>query len=310
VTPPDAVRHHHSTSAIPSPQHAGVAFGVAAYVWWGLSSIYFKAVSDVPPMVVLGHRVVWSVVLLGAVVAVSDGWSDIMAVVRRPALMLRLAVSTAFLTINWLVFIYAISTERAIDASLGYFINPLFTVVLGMVFLGERLNRTQWAAVACAAAGVAYLSVARGGLPWIALALPATFGIYGLIRKQTPVGALPGLLVETALLAPLAAAYLLWAHSRPGSDVINTPATIALLLPAGVVTSVPLLWFVAAARRLPLATLGFMQYINPTLQFLVAVLMFGEPLGTGRLVAFGVIWTAVAIYITDMIRRSRAVRNR
>lgn len=253
-------------------------------------------------MVVLGHRIIWSVLLLAVLVGFRGQWAEVRAVGRNIGAVAWLGTSTLFLAVNWLVFIHAIETDRLLDASLGYFINPLVTVVLGMVFLGERLRPGQWAAVAIAAAGVAYLSVTRGGLPWIGLALAASFGVYGLMRKKAPAGPVVGLFFETGLLAPFAAAYLAWAHTRPGAAGINTWGTLGLLSLSGIVTTVPLVWFAVATRRLRLVTIGFLQYINPTMQFLTAVLVFGEPFGGERVVAFGVIWIAVVVFAVDSAR--------
>lgn len=286
---------------------AGFLYGVAAYAWWGLVPAYFKLVAHVPAPVVLGHRVLWSVVLLVALLTLGGRWPEVRAVARVPRVWPWLAASTVFIAVNWLVFIYAVASGRLIEASLGYFINPLVMVVLGMLFLGERLRPAQWAAAVIAGAGVVYLTIASAGLPWIAVVLPISFGLYSLIRKRAPVGPLAGLFIETALLAPLAAAYVAWAHFREGAPGgMNTPGTVALLSLAGIITTLPLLWFVAAARRLPLVSMGFLQYISPSLQFLTAVLVFGEPFGRDRVVAFILIWVALGLFILDSLQRRRS----
>lgn len=288
----------------------GLALGAASYAWWGTGPLYFKLIANagVPAPVTLCHRIVWSVVVLLMLIAVRRSWREVGLVARNGRVCLMLAVSTVCIATNWLVYIYSVEVGRVVESSLGYFINPLFTVMLGMVFLGERLRTTQWIAVAIAAAGVIYLTIARGGLPWIAIVLPVSFGFYSLIRKRTPVGPVAGLFIETAMLAPFALGWMLWSHSRPESAAFTTPPTLALLSLAGIMTTVPLLLFVAAAQRLPLVTMGFLQYINPTIQFLTAVLLFGEPFGRDRVIAFTLIWVALAIFIADILRRSRSSR--
>lgn len=284
---------------------AGLAYGVAAYAWWGLVPGYFKLIAHVPATVVLGHRIVWSVLLLAAILGVRRRWGEVGAIAGQRTLWPWLGLSTLLIAGNWLVFIYAVATGRLLDASLGYFINPLVMILLGMVFLGERMRPAQWAAAGIAAAGVGYLSLSHGGLPWIAMVLPVSFGLYGLVRKRAPVGPVSGLFVETALLGPASAAYLMWFHlsDGPGVEAAGTAGTLGLLLLAGVVTTAPLLWFVAAAQRLRLVTLGFLQYLSPTLQFFTAVLVFGEPFGRDRAITFALIWVALGIFAADSIRR-------
>jgi chloramphenicol-sensitive protein RarD len=294
-----------SASVGQSSRRAGVLYCLATYTWWGLSPSYFKLLSNVSALTILCHRIVWSASLLVVLIGISGRWAEVVAIFRSPRARLWLIATTILIAINWLVFIYAISTSRLMESSLGYFINPLLTVLLGVIFLHERLRAMQWLAVALAAAGLAYLSFARTGLPWISLVLSSVFCFYSLIRKQLQVGALAGLFVETLMLTPFALAYLGWAHTRDTAGVFNTPATWGLLALSGPVTTIPLLWFVAAAKRLPLSTIGFLQYLNPTLQFLTAVLLFREPFGQERLVAFAVIWVAVAIFVLDSIRAAR-----
>ncbi len=290
-----------------SATRLGVLYCLATYTWWGLSPSYFKLVAHVPPLAVLCHRVVWSVALLCVLIGAGGrgGWAEVGTILRNPRTRLWLVASTIFLAINWLVFIYAISSNRLMEASLGFFMNPLVMVLLGVVFLGERLRRLQWVAVALAAAGLVYLSTTHGGLPWISLVLSTAFCFYSLIRKRLQVGAVAGLFVETLILTPAAIVYLGWAHTRDGAARINTPGTWALLALSGPVTTIPLLWFIAAAKRLPLTTIGFLQYLNPTLQFLTAVLLFGEAFERERVVAFIVIWTAVAVFVADSLRAAR-----
>lgn len=307
-------------SALPDPTPAlttrpdaifrvGVAYALAAYVWWGVVAIYFKAVAHVPPFVTLSHRIVWSMVLLAVLITFTRQWPEVRTAFRSRRLIAWLMLSTLLVATNWVVFIYAIATHRLVEASLGYFINPLVTVLLGMLFLHERLRPAQWAAAAISFAGIVYLSASRGGLPWITVALPLSFASYSLIRKVAPVSALIGLFVETALLAPIAAVYLAIRHAAPDAGAINTTSTLALLSLAGVVTAVPLLWFVAAARRLSMVTIGFMQFLNPTLQFLTAVVLFHEPFDNDRLIAFIFVWIAVVVFIVDLAARRRGERR-
>jgi chloramphenicol-sensitive protein RarD len=297
------------STAPPSAQsaaarRAGLAYAIGAYAWWGLAPAYFKALGHVPSSLVLAHRILWSALLLAVLVSLGRQWPLVQAVTRQRSLWPWLAASTVLVSVNWLVFIYAIATERLVEASLGYFINPLVTVVLAMAFLGERLRPAQQAAAIIAAGGVAYLWWAVGGLPWIALVLPVSFGLYGLIRKKAPVGALAGLFVETALLAPLAIVYALWAHLDAPSGEVNSPGTLALLSLAGIVTAIPMLWFVAGARRLPLTTMGFLQYLSPTVQLLTAVAVFAEPFPPERMVAFAMIWVALGLFAVDTARHA------
>lgn len=287
---------------------AGFAYALAAFIWWGFAPIYFKLIVHVPPMVVLGHRIIWSVLLLAVLVAIRKQWPQARAALRDPRARILLTVSTILIGVNWLIFIYAIFTDRIMDASLGYFINPLFTVALGMIFLGERMRRAQWIATIIAAAGIVYLTVSHSGLPWIAISLPATFAIYSLLRKQAHVGPMVGLFVETALLLPLALGYLIWAHAQADAAEYTTPGTIALLSLAGVVTTMPLLWFVAGSKRLPFITIGFMQYISPSMQFVTAVLIYNEAFDRDRMIAFALVWIAIGIFITDSLRRARFTR--
>ncbi|MFO7654729.1 MAG: EamA family transporter RarD [Candidatus Krumholzibacteriia bacterium] len=281
----------------------GVLYGLAAYVWWGAVPLYFKAVAHVPPPEVLAHRVVWSFLLL----AVWLGFAGRMTAARRALADRRtlatLVGSALLVSMNWLIFIWAVSTARVVEASLGYFINPLVNVLLGMVFLGERLRRAQWVSLALAMTGVAVLTAWLGSLPWIALVLAFSFGFYGLLRKTADVDGPVGLMVETGLLVPAALAFLLLRAGREQLVFGNSdPATDLLLVAAGAVTALPLVWFVAGARRLPLSTMGFLQYVAPTGQFLLGVLAFGELFTTAHALGFGTIWTALAIYSWDLAR--------
>lgn len=289
-----------------SEARLGVVYGVAAYVWWGLCPIYFKAVASVPALQVLGHRVIWSVLLLALLIVIQKRWSEVRGVVRDRKTFLRLCGTTVLIANNWGIFIWAVAAGELLQASLGYFINPLINVLLGVVFLRERLRRMQTVSVALAGVGVAYMIFMYGEVPWIALILAFSFAFYGLLRKTARADPLVGLTVETSILLPIALAYLVYQASR-GAGAFGTVSwrMDVLLASAGVVTAVPLLWFTAAAKRMRYSTLGFIQYLAPTGQFLLAVLAFGEPFTHAHAVTFVFIWTALIIYSVDTAMHSR-----
>jgi len=284
----------------------GVAYGVAAYGMWGLFPIYFKALSGIPALEVLAHRIVWSVVLLVPLVLVRGQWTELRRVISSKKTLATLILTTVLIAVNWYLFIWAIAHDRVLEASLGYFINPLINVMLGMIFLGEKLSRPAAVAVVLAGLGVSVQVVMVGELPWIALTLAFSFGLYGLLRKTAAVGAVVGLTVETSILMLPAAGYLAWAR-RTGGLYLGSGdlSTDVLLVLAGAVTAAPLLCFTSAARLLPLTTLGFLQYLAPSGHFLLAVLAYGEVLNPGRIITFVCIWLALAIFTTDQIRRSK-----
>ncbi|MEW7866718.1 EamA family transporter RarD [Aeromonas diversa] len=287
-------------------QRQGVIFALSAYTLWGLAPIYFKLISQVPAGEILTHRVIWSFVLLLVLVLLKRQWPRVQAVLKRPRQLALLTLTSTLVGGNWLLFIWAINNGHMLDASLGYYINPLFNVVLGLWFLGERLRRLQWAAVALAALGVVVQLVAFGSLPWIALVLASTFAFYGLIRKKLALDALTGLLLETLIMLPAAAIYLWGIADSPTSHLGTNPASLNLLLiAAGLVTTVPLLCFTAAATRLKLSTLGFFQYIGPSLMFILAVTQYGEPLLIDKTVTFACIWSALVLFSLDGLRSSR-----
>lgn len=300
-----------SPQAAPSahPQsRQGALYGALSYGLWGLVPLYFKLVSEVAPTEVVAQRIVWSFVLLAIVITVLGRWREVGPAIRSRPVMITLATSTMLLALNWFVYIYAVSTNQVVEASVGYFLNPLVNVVIGVVILGERLRRWQTASVALAAVGVLML-----GVPWIAVALALTFAFYGLLRKQVAADGLLGLFIETLLLAPVALAFVLYLQSQAASAfVLENPAMCLTLAASGIVTCVPLLLFAAAARRLRFATLGFLQYIAPTIQFLIAVFVFREPLSTIKVASLSLIWIAIAIYSLDsllMLRRYRLTRR-
>jgi chloramphenicol-sensitive protein RarD len=275
---------------------AGVLYALAAFLFWGGVPVYFKAVGHVPALEVLAHRIVWSVVLLAGLVTLTRHWPAVAAALRDRRTRLLLMLSTLIVSVNWLVFIWAIAAGRVLETSLGYYINPLVNVLLGVVVLRERIGAWRGWAVALAALGVLNLALGTGGLPWVSLTLALTFGLYGLIRKTVRIEAIDGLLVETVLLLPLALAYLGWlALAGGGAFGALDGRTDVLLLLSGAVTAVPLIWFTAAARRLAYSTVGFFQYLAPSCHFLLAVLVYGESFGAAQLVTFLCIWGALAI---------------
>ncbi|MBP9902266.1 MAG: EamA family transporter RarD, partial [Verrucomicrobia bacterium] len=280
---------------------AGLGYGLTAYTMWGVFPIYFRALTHVSPWVILGHRILWSAVFLSVIVSLRREWPLLLPVVRERRNLLLLAAGGVLIAVNWLVFIHAVVTGQLLESSLGYFINPLFSVALGMVFLHERLRRWQWVAVAIAGLAVANLTFRGERIPWIALSLAGSFGLYGLVRKKVDINTLHGLLVETTVLLPVAFVGLM---SLPTSQ--PSPGTLGLLSFLGVITAIPLLLFGAALRRLPLSTVGFLQYVGPTLQFLVAIVLFREPLDHAKLVSFGLCWAAIAVYVVDSVRTHTA----
>jgi len=279
---------------------AGVFYGLAAYGAWGVFPLYFKLIRAASPAEILAHRTIWSFVLLFAIVAFRGRLGAIRPALSRPRDLARAAATTALIATNWFVYIWAVNNDHVLEASLGYFVNPLVNVLLGMVILRERLRRLQTASVLVAAAGVFWLAWAVGRAPIIPLALALSFGLYGLLRKQARIGGAEGLLVETALLSPFAVGYLLFLGAQGRLTFLHATGGFDLLLmSSGVVTALPLIWFVEAARRLRLTTLGFLQYLSPTLQFLLGVFLFAEPFPPERRIAFGLIWAALALFTVD-----------
>ncbi|WP_460529336.1 EamA family transporter RarD [Chitinimonas naiadis] len=278
----------------------GILYAAAAYFIWGLLPLYLKAMKHVPALEILMHRMVWSLVFLVGVLYVRKHWSWLKPALTDIKVVGRFVASAAVLSINWFIYIWAVNDGRVVDASLGYFINPLVNVMFGYFLLHERLRRTQWAAIAVAALGVIWLTVLAGQLPWIGLALAASFGTYGLLRKTAPLGALEGLSLETLLLTPFAALYIGWLAAHGNSGFVNGDMqTHWLLIAAGPITAIPLLLFAAGARRIPMSLLGLLQYIGPTLQMALGVFVWHEPFNQGKLVGFALIWSALALYTLE-----------
>ncbi len=287
----------------------GLFYAALAYTAWGLLPVFFKQLVQVNAFEIVMHRMVWSLVFLLCVLAVLKRWAWLRGVARQPRVLLAFAASALLLSVNWSVYVWAVQNAHMVDASLGYFILPLVNVALGFAFLNERPRPGQWLAVAVAAAGVLWLTVQAGRLPWVALVLAVTFGIYGLLRKLAKLGALEGLTLETLLLWPMAVGMLAWwAWHGQGALVQGDPATLGWLLLAGPLTAIPLLLFAAGARRIPMATLGILQYISPSLQMLLGVWLYGEAFEPARAIGFYLIWMALVLYSADSIWNARKQR--
>ena len=280
--------------------NTGIVYATLAYVAWGLLPLYFRQVADVPSMEVVMHRTVWALVVMLGLLALRRQWAWVRGVVRQPRVLGAFVLSAVLLSGNWLTYVWAVQNQHVVDASLGYFILPLVNVALGFIFLRERPRPGQWLAVAVAAAGVVWLAVQAGRLPWIALVLALSFGVYGLLRKVAVLGALEGLALETLILAPVAAVVLSWWVWQGKGALVQGPAsTLGWLVLAGPLTAVPLLLFAAGARLIPMATLGILQYISPSLQLVLGVWIFHEAFEPARLVGFALIWGALLVYSVE-----------
>jgi len=287
------------------PARRGMALGIAAYGLWGVLPIYFKALRSIEAGDIVAHRIVWSVPVLAALLSFSNGWGEVGQALRNWKVGLLLTITALLIGGNWLLYVYAVNSGHILAGSLGYYLNPLANVLLGRIVLKEKLSWLQWAAVAIAAAGICVLALGALGQLWISLTLCASFATYGLLRKIAPVDAVAGLAIETGLLLPVAAGWLIW-NIVAGEPIFGaSQLDVALIVLAGLVTAVPLLLFTAAARLLQYSTLGMLQFLAPTLQFLIAVLVYGEPFTRTHAVAFGAIWTALALYIVAIARHAR-----
>ena len=286
--------------------NTGIWYALSAYMLWGVFPIYWKWLHDVPAAQVIGHRIGWSFILLVIVILITGQWKKLRSTLTRRVLGIYL-VSGLLLSANWLVYVWGVNTGHIVEASLGYFINPLFSVLLGVIFLRERLRTWQWIPIGLAAMGVIYLTWTYGALPWIALSLTFTFGFYGLVKKTAPLGSLYGLTLETGLMFLPALAYLIFAESAGDGAFGHSGMLINLLMVgSGVVTAVPLLMFASAARRIPLTMIGIMQYIAPTLQFLIGVLIYKEAFTSAQLVGFSLVWIALILFWVEGILALRA----
>ncbi|MBO9450640.1 EamA family transporter RarD [Tropicibacter sp. R16_0] len=288
---------------VDTPQ--GLAFAISAYVLWGFLPLYLKAVSHIPAAEVVAHRVIWSVPLAGVLLIILGRTKDLKVALRTPRMLMMGCVTAALISINWGIYVWAIANDNAIDAALGYYINPLFSIALGALLLGERLNRAQLVAIAFAGAGVIVLIVESGSVPWVALSLTLSWGFYAFFKKSLPIGPNQGFLLEVLILTIPALGYLAYLTSQGASSFGGTWSDTALLMGCGVVTAVPLILYANGAKLLRLSTVGILQYIAPSMIFLNAVFVFGEEIGRGRLIAFPLIWAGLVIYSLSMIRSMR-----
>ena len=295
----------------PTPDHRvrnGYLAGIAAYAAWGVIPLYFKAVGSVSSIAIVAHRICWSLLFVAILVTVTRGWPAVRTALADRRTLSLLTTTALMIAVNWLLYVYAVTSGHILASSLGYYLNPLANILLGRFLLKEHLSRLQWAAVAIAAAGIAVLAVGALDQLWISLTLCASFACYGFVRKIVAADPLTGVAIETALLAPFALGWLIVSH-RAGAPLLAPTTGVSLLLAAsGIISTVPLLLFTAAARRLPYSTMGMLQFVAPTLQFLLAVFLYGEPFTRSHAIAFAVIWTALALYVATLIGAARRER--
>ncbi|MDP5305887.1 EamA family transporter RarD [Paracoccus spongiarum] len=288
----------------------GLAFAVAAYGLWGFLPIYMKALAEVPPAEVIAHRVLWSLPIAAAVLLWQRRSADVVAALRQPRLLAMAALTAALISVNWLIYVWAIANGQALDAALGYYINPLFSIFLGATLLKERLGAAQIAAIALAALAVVVLALQAGRVPLVAIGLTLSWGFYAYCKRSLPLGPNQGFTLEVMLLTPVALAFVIWTGLEGrGHFLSGTPAQTLLLLGCGPITAIPLLFYANGAKLVRLSTMGILQYIAPTMIFLCAVLLFDEPMGTARMIAFPMIWMALVLYSASMIRAARAGRR-
>lgn len=286
----------------------GILNGIAAYAMWGVFPIYWKLLHQVPALQVIGHRISWSFILLMLFIVFTKQWKDFRSAALTAKIISIYSIAGVLLTINWLVYVWGVNAGFIVETSLGYFINPLLSVLLGVIFLHERLRPAQWIPVILATAGVTYLTVAYGRLPWIALSLAFSFGFYGFVKKLAPLGSLYGLTLETGIVFPVALIYLFFVGFNDTGAFLHVGAQIdILLIGAGVVTTIPLLMFASAARQIPLTVIGLLQYIAPTMQFLIGVLLYKEPFDHAHLIGFGIVWIALIIFWVENFIANRVL---
>ncbi len=277
----------------------GILYGIFAYVFWGFFPIYWKALHHVPAIQVIGHRIIWSFLLLALFILISKQWTEFYANINARVLRIY-SIAAILIGINWFLYVWAVNANFIVETSLGYFINPLVSVLLGVIFLKERLRAAQWIPVILAAVGVVYLTFVYGRLPYIAFALAFSFGLYGLVKKLSPLGSLYGLTIETGILFIPAVGYLIYAETTSSAAFLHTGLTSDLLMiGAGLVTTIPLLMFASAARSIPLWVVGLLQYIAPTLQFIIGVFIYKEPFSHSQLIGFGIVWIALLIFLVE-----------
>lgn len=288
----------------------GIAYALTAYLLWGTFPLYFKMITQVPALDILCHRVIWSFVLLAIILLCKHQFSALKNLLKTPRKLLLLFITSIVIAINWGTYIWAVNNDHMLDASLGYFINPLVSVCFGIFFLKERLIGKQWMAIALATIGVIIEVIQLGSLPWVAFVVSISFALYGLLRKKINVEAQTGLFIETLVLLPVAIFYLFFVSTDPTADLAQNSMNLNLLLMfAGVVTTVPLLFFNAAATRVPLSILGFIQYITPSIVFLMAVFMYNEPVIPETLLTFAFIWVALIIFSIEMLKERKRKKN-
>ncbi len=284
----------------------GILYGIGAYILWGFFPIYWKMLHGVPAAQVIAHRIAWSFILLAVYVIFTNQWQEFRKLAFNAKTVGLYALAGILLSINWLIYVWGVNSGFIVETSLGYFINPLLSVLMGVIFLKERLRPTQWIPITIVAIGVVYLTFVYGRLPWIALSLAFSFGIYGLVKKLAPLGSLYGLTLETAIVFPFALAYLLFVDITGAGVFFHDIAAINwLLIGAGVVTTVPLLMFASAAKQIPLTMIGILQYIAPTLQFLIGVFLYEEPFDRSHFIGFGIVWLALIIFWIENFTSAR-----
>lgn len=301
---------NHAVPSLSAEQAAAARRGVTAvttaFVIWGLFPLYLKPLTHVPALEILAHRIAWCLLFVLGWLAWKGRLHEVTAAVRDRGVLARLVLSAALIAVNWGLYVWAVSNGRVLEASLGYFIGPLVNVLLGVGALHERLNPRQWTAVALAAVGVGWLTVGAGGLPWVSLVLALSFATYGMVRKVVNVAAVPGLAIETLLLAPVALGFIAWWQARGAGAFGHPPVLVSLLLAgSGLITALPLALFATGARLIPYSVVGIIQYIGPTLQLLLGVFLYGEPFAGARAVGFCIIWAGLAVFVTDGFLRSR-----
>jgi chloramphenicol-sensitive protein RarD len=288
----------------------GLIFGVSAYVLWGLFPLYWPLLEPAGALEIVGHRAVWSLVFCVIALSITKAIKPALATMRRPKVFAKLLAATALISINWIVYIWATNNGHVVEASLGYYINPIIMIAIGIILLKEKMRKLQWVSVSIAALGVLVLTIDYGRLPWVALALALSWGTYGFIKKQLGLGALEGLGIETAIAAPFYLAYLTWIGVEGSGHFGSGIGLTLLLIGSGVVTAIPLLLFNGAGNRLPYTVIGLLQFITPTLQFSIGVWVRHEDMPTARWAGFLIIWLALVVLATDLVRSSRAVDNR
>lgn len=284
----------------------GILYGIGAYVLWGFFPIYWKFLHVVPAVQVIGHRIGWSFAVLLIYILATRQWQEFQSVAFNVKTILIYAGAGILLSINWLIYVWGVNAGFIVETSLGYFINPLLSVLMGVIFLRERLRPRQWIPVVIAAIGVIYLTAVYGRLPWIALSLALSFGLYGLVKKLAPLGSLYGLTLETGIVLPVALIYLVFLQVKGGASFLHQGTTVDLfLIGAGIVTTIPLLMFASAAKQIPLTMVGILQYIAPTLQFMIGVFIYKEPFDQAHLIGFGIVWVALVIFWVENFTANR-----